>query len=109
MDPLHHFFSDGDNSWEVYRLWEAAFGLPVEEVLVQDLLKWASDGDPCQTPQERANEISRVLLADLNYPIILTPEGWIADGVHRLVKCLVEDRKTIKVVRLPVMPEPMPE
>lgn len=50
--------------------------------------------------------VKRVEDADMKYPIILTPDGTIADGWHRIAKAILEDRKNIKAVRLLVMPEP---
>jgi hypothetical protein len=43
--------------------------------------------------------MSRVNDADLNYPIILHPEGWVMDGCHRIVRALREGRGTIRAVR----------
>ena len=42
--------------------------------------------------------------ADLNYPIILTPGGGIADGMHRIAKAILEGKKTIKYKQLKEMP-----
>lgn len=38
-------------------------------------------------------------------PIILTPNGYICDGWHRLAKAILDGKETIKAVRLEVMPE----
>ena len=50
--------------------------------------------------------IKRVQDANLDYPIILDPDGTIIDGWHRVVKAILEDRLYIKAKRLTVMPEP---
>lgn len=101
-----HTFFDGEHLWQVPDLWEAAKGLPVDEIPLEALIPSESTGDFAWTARERAEEIRRVLEADLKYPIILTPTGLIADGMHRLTKAWLFGQKTIKTVRLPVMPKP---
>lgn len=39
-------------------------------------------------------------------PIILSPDGYIIDGWHRLAKAIMEGKDSIKAIRLLVMPEP---
>lgn len=51
-------------------------------------------------------QMNRVANTDLKYPIILDWFGSICDGWHRVVKAIIEGRKTIKAVRLSDMPEP---
>ncbi len=48
----------------------------------------------------------RVFECDLKYPILLDDFGQIADGNHRIVKAIIEGRRTIKAIRLNDMPEP---
>ena len=49
--------------------------------------------------------IERINNANLDYPIILTPEGIICDGWHRIAKAVLNKDTTIKAVRLLSMPE----
>ena len=51
-------------------------------------------------------EMKQVEDADLSYPVILTPDGFLADGFHRSVKAHLMGRKTIMAVRLAKMPRP---
>jgi hypothetical protein len=51
-------------------------------------------------------QAQRVKDADLSYPIIQAPDGWIMDGLHRVAKAILEGHTTIKAVRLPVLPDP---
>lgn len=48
----------------------------------------------------------RVEECNLDYPIILDPDGYIIDGWHRVVKSILIGNTTIKAVRLRIMPEP---
>lgn len=43
---------------------------------------------------------------DLNFPIILSSDGRIMDGMHRVAKALLEGRRTIEAVRFRQDPEP---
>lgn len=100
-------FVEGDDAWLVHKLWEAAKDLPIYDVplvgMCTDIQPW--DG----VTDDYLGYLSHVKLimdADLSYPIILTPNGVIADGRHRLGKAIVTGQTTIKVQRLPFMPEP---
>lgn len=46
----------------------------------------------------------RVEECNLRFPIILSPEGNILDGNHRICKAILEEKRTIKAVRLNYMP-----
>lgn len=43
---------------------------------------------------------------DLSYPIILSSEGRVMDGMHRVAKALLEDQETIEVVQFSQDPTP---
>jgi disulfide oxidoreductase YuzD len=45
------------------------------------------------------HHMERILNADLSYPIILSEEGYIMDGVHRLLKCKFLKKDTISCVK----------
>lgn len=51
-------------------------------------------------------QANRVRKTDLKYPIILDDCGCVADGLHRICKAVIMGRKTIKAIRLEVMPTP---
>lgn len=44
--------------------------------------------------------------ADLTYPIILSPEGRVMDGMHRVARALLQGQTHIMSIRLHAMPEP---
>lgn len=48
---------------------------------------------------------NRMNNTDLKYPVLLTPDGYICDGWHRLAKATLEGKETIKAKRFKVMPE----
>lgn len=43
---------------------------------------------------------------DLSYPIILSAEGQVMDGMHRVAKALLEGRETIEAVQFDEDPKP---
>ena len=101
------WFSDGTHRWHVPRLIEAAKGLPIEEVPVTsfrdlDEQVW----EPLQTPRAVVDHLRRILRADLSYPIIVSEDGWVMDGCHRLAKALLEGRETVLAVRFKTNPPP---
>lgn len=100
--------------WVVPRLWEASKALPITEVVIATLEEvtdphgwlrhWRAPSHPLVAP-----EMGRVLTADLDYPIILHPEGWVMDGCHRIVRALREGRSTIRAVRFTYETLPSPD
>ena len=47
-----------------------------------------------------------MLEADLRYPIILSADGRVMDGMHRVAKAYLEGRETIQAVQFEVDPRP---
>ena len=111
-----HTTSDGTRrvtrTWQVERLWDLARDLPVKLVPVEsisalDEVTWFSL-DPSQHPTGRrvADHAKRIYEVALDHPIILSAEGWVMDGMHRLLKAYVLGRKTIEAVQFSHNPEP---
>jgi hypothetical protein len=44
--------------------------------------------------------------ADYSFPIILSSDGRVMDGMHRVAKALLEDRTEIEAVQFEQDPEP---
>jgi hypothetical protein len=94
------------------QLWEIAAGLPRKKVRISELdalddVRWF--GGPmdirptCRSVAEHAWDIQH---ADLSYPIILSPDGAVLDGMHRLCKAWLEGLEEIDAVQLLEMPAP---
>ena len=97
--------------WDVHKLIRAASDLPHLNVPVEDIAEidenwWYQEPDALPTPRSVAHHLLLVHMADLAYPVILCSEGRIMDGMHRVVKALVENRKCVSAVRFPVTPAP---
>jgi hypothetical protein len=92
-----HMTPQGRAHWFTERLWEAARGLPVRQVAIADIPEFEQDcwfGDQ-HTPSCRAvaEHARRIMAADLAFPIILSSDGQLMDGGHRIAKAwLAGDR-----------------
>ena len=81
---------EGRLVWFVDRLWYLARDLSVRKVLLDKIAEfdqncWFGPTSPstCRAVAEHAR---RIIDADLRYPIILSAEGYLMDGGHRLAK-----------------------
>jgi len=97
----------GDRAWSVPELIEVASGLPVEDVPLEsfaelDIVVWSSQP---MTVREVADHVRRIYEADLSCPVIVSAEGWIMDGCHRLARAYLEGAKTILARRFVVDPD----
>jgi hypothetical protein len=98
-------YIEENSGWDVPALWELAEELPTYEIplvgMNLDIQPWDGVGvsflDFCR-------HAALVQKADLDYPIILTPEGNIADGRHRLAKAILLGHTTVRIKRLKEMP-----
>jgi len=46
------------------------------------------------------NHFRQTMESDLQYPIIVSEEGWILDGWHRVVNSIINNVRYVKAVRL---------
>ncbi len=113
MTERHHHTIEKDGvrrTWFVERLWVLAAELevvtvPIESIAGIDENVWFWDGHH-PTIRNVADRVRRVGEADLTYPIILSADGAIMDGAHRLALALVEGRQQVRVVRFEKTPPP---
>ena len=115
--PHHGFIgllsSDGTmlSFYRVTDLWEASNYLPVHMLPVETLTHFL-DEQPhwCEGTPRRSGSMPRranaVLTLTLAYPIILSEEGHLLDGRHRLGKAWVLGLRTIAVVCFQQNPVP---
>lgn len=94
----------GNKHWRVPGLFALAKSLPVQEVPVSALN--TSDVYHELTLRQFVGHMKSVLKADLKYPIILSADGEIMDGRHRVMKTILEGRPTINIVRFVNTPRP---
>lgn len=102
-----------ENGRAVYyteRLWQLARELPVETVLIADIPEfeqncWFRPHTP-PTVRAVAEHAKRIAQADLSYPIILSADGRLMDGGHRICKAWMLGQTAISAVRFVIDPEP---
>ena len=91
------------------RLWALAEGLPVEPVPIDEIRAFDEDcwfgGKPvtCRMVARHADLIQK---ADPSYPVILSEDGRLMDGGHRIAKAWIRGMTTVDAVRFRVDPEP---
>ncbi|MNS94818.1 hypothetical protein D3C72_1290450 [compost metagenome] len=110
-DHSHTIFKDGKkHTWYVKRLWSLSAELPEFEYEVSLFDGYDEDywfGDRVKPTINKVIEhYNKIQHADYNYPIILSEDGLIMDGVHRIIRAHLEGRKTIRAVRFIKNPEP---
>jgi hypothetical protein len=104
LEPNEQFCHLGNESWSVARLFELSRNLPVMEIPL-DYLCMSSTYEKLNL-RDIVMHMNAVNDADLDKPIILSEDGDIMDGRHRVMKALLLGNKTIKTVRFDENPEP---
>ena len=109
MRKQYHFrpSAAGLRAWDVDRLVALSRHLqpelvPVASIRELDEPYW---GEPmtCRNVAEHARFINE---CDLGYPVILSSDGRIMDGMHRVLKALLLGESHIRAVRFLTDPEP---
>jgi hypothetical protein len=112
MRKQYHFrpSPNGYFAWDIDRLVELTKDLEVRTVplnVIQELDEpyWFGDEDvpTCRAVIEHARLIGE---ADLRYPIILSKDGRVMDGMHRVGKAVLRGYDSIKAVQFEEDPEP---
>lgn len=113
MSPEQCIFvtvSDGTRrTWLTKRLWALAEHLPSKSVPIESIAAfnqncWFGAAEPtCRNVAEHARRINNVTF---DHPIILSAEGSVMDGMHRVAKAFIEGLATIQAVQFPETPAP---
>lgn len=94
----------GDDGWSVARLFELSKNMPVIEIPLDHLC--LSSTYEKLTLRDLVMHMEAVNNADLSMPIIMSEDGDIMDGRHRVMKALLLGFDTIKALRFEENPEP---
>ena len=113
MRKQYHFRPSerGLLAWDVDRLVALTensprFQVPLTAIRELDEPYWFSSGNhdaTCRAVVEHARFIAE---SDLGFPIILSADGRVMDGMHRVAKALLNGSTTIEAVRFEHDPEP---
>ena len=98
---------DGLDAWDVHKLIAMTADFPVKDVNLGeiwelDAVYWFNDGDEVPTVRNVVAHMRLVNEVDMSYPIILGSDGCVMDGMHRVVRALIEGHRTIKAVQFEV-------
>jgi hypothetical protein len=99
---------EGRAFWYTEHLWELAAGLPVITVSIDEIPEFDQNCWFAQPPtcREVANHARRIRDADLRYPVILSADGRLMDGGHRLARAWLDGLTTVNAQRFEVDPPP---
>ncbi len=113
MRKQYHFRrSDrGLLAWDVDRLIELATGLtpmavPLAAIRELDEAFWFRQDGVRPTCREVALHAKLMNEADLRFPIILSQDGRVMDGMHRVCRAFIEGRESILAVQFAEDPPP---
>ena len=95
--------------WWTENLWAAADGLPVVSVPISDIAEFDQDcwfDGVSPTCREVAEHARRIESADLRHPVVLSADGDLMDGGHRIARAWLDGRDEVDAVRFAVDPAP---
>ena len=113
MRKQYHFRQKGKDTWiwdidrlvSLTRKYET-IEFPLKKIRELDEAFWygfPSDVPTCRSVAEHAKLIHE---SSLEHPIILSPEGRVMDGMHRVCKAYISGMITIKARKFDILPEP---
>jgi len=109
MRKQYHFrpSAAGLRAWDIDRLVALSRHLHPESVSIASIRELDEPywGEPmtCRAVADHARLINE---SDLSYPVILSSDGRIMDGMHRVLKALLLGQSRITAVRFVTDPEP---
>ena len=105
MRKQYHFrpSKNGFYAWDVDNLIEKSKGLPQISVMLEDIKEldedfWYNASEKKPTIRSIVEHFRMMNETDLIYPIILSKDGRVMDGMHRVAKALLLGHKEIKAV-----------
>lgn len=113
MRRQYHFRKSerGLLAWDVHRLIELTKDIAPESILLADIAEldeafWFDIGGPPPTCRNVVGHMQIIEAANLAYPIILSSDGRVMDGMHRVAKALLFGQSHVMAIRLDPTPEP---
>ena len=96
-------------AWDVDHLVAASAAFVPKRIALSSIRElcqaWSGDGE-AQTWNELIAHVRLIQAADSSYPIILSADGSVMDGMHRVVKAVLAGHGDIVVVQFDRDPEP---
>ncbi|MFM6927859.1 MAG: hypothetical protein ACKOX6_05305 [Bdellovibrio sp.] len=110
-EPFVGLERDGEiHLWLTRRLWDLSKNLPLFEYEIASFDSFDQDvwfgSQHKPTVNKVLEHYRKISDANFQYPIILSHDGKILDGIHRICRAHLDGRKTIPAVKFDVDPEP---
>jgi hypothetical protein len=96
-------------AWDVDRLVQLSSALPTKRLPLSQIRELNEEfgGDSGRpTWRELLEHVRLIEAAELSYPIILSANGAVMDGMHRVAKAMLQGADGIDAVQFEVDPEP---
>jgi hypothetical protein len=93
-------------AWDVDRLVELSSGFPRKQVPLSNLRELDKEWTGPVTWRAVVDHIRLIDMADLSFPIILSANGAVMDGRHRIAKAALLGQQAIEAVQFSADPEP---
>ena len=113
MRAQYHFRQspNGLRVWNIRRLIDLTKSLPRERVRLTAIREldepyWSGEGTKKLTCREVVDHARLINESDFAHPIILSSDGRVMDGMHRICKALLTGLDEIEAVRFLHDPEP---
>jgi hypothetical protein len=112
MKKKYHIRNVGGDTliWEVDKLVKLSEHYLPKEILIESLDEidenYWFNGDDIPSAREIAKHIEYAKKTSFKYPVILSSDGRVMEGMHRILKALMSGKDTIKAVQFLEDPEP---
>ena len=114
MEQRTYSDEQGDGTvlaWEVEQLWEITKSFPIKSVPLGeigdfDLVTWFDSGQHLPTCRAVTEHARKIMAAEFEHPVILSADGHVMDGMHRIAKAWLLGHETIEAVQFDEDPEP---
>lgn len=113
MRKQYHFRPSpkGYYAWDVIRLVELTKNFKRQRVKLDSIQEidqafWFGDKHDKPTCRAIVEHMRLIKETDFSYPIILSSDGRVMDGMHRVAKALLEGQETIEAVQFSQDPKP---
>ncbi|MDQ2749561.1 MAG: hypothetical protein M3Y44_08545, partial [Actinomycetota bacterium] len=104
MAKQYHFRpgTAGFDAWDVDRLIALAAGtspidVPIASIHEIDSVYWYDHGY-LPTVRSVAEHARLIWQVDMSWPILLSHDGWVMDGMHRVARALLDGAATVQAV-----------
>ena len=104
-----HIVEGGRGHWWTDRLWAESADLPIEDIQIDSIAEFDMDcwfHGKAPTCRQVADHARRINSADLTHPVILSANGSLMDGGHRIAKAYLLGQPTVRARRFVIDPAP---